>query len=297
MLCLSQQQSCTLARRLTSGMMKTGIWVREWIMFSIRWPRIAAILLVMCLALPALADEDWRGKVAIITGSSSGLGYELALMAAEKGMRLVLVDIDPEPSRALAARVLAEGGEAVAVEVDLADPDQRPQVVEAALEAFGTVDVLFNNAGYLYSATLEQMDLEAARHQFEVNYWTYVDLAQEVIPIMKAAGGGTIVNIASAIIHRPASSGLGHYAATKQAIRGSFEAAAEELAPYDIDIFIASPGGLATNILRNAVGPLAEETDRDAADVWEHPSVAARDIFEGMAGDALHLHPGAAEGP
>ncbi len=266
-------------------------------MFNTRLLRTTATLLVLWFGIPALADDDWRGKVAIITGSSSGLGYELALLAAEKDMRLVLVDIDPEPSRALAARVLAEGGEAIAVEVDLADPDRRPQVVEAALEAFGTVDVLFNNAGYLYSATLEQMDIETARHQFEVNYWAYADLAQRVIPIMKATGGGAIVNVASAIIHRPASHGLGHYAATKQAIRGSFEAAAEELAPYGIDIFIASPGGLATNILRNAVGPLAEESDRDAADTWEHPSVAARDIFDAMGGDALHLHPGAAEGP
>lgn len=266
-------------------------------MLNLKWPRMAAVLLVMCLAMPALADEAWRGKVAIITGSSSGLGYELALLAAEKEMRLVLVDINPEPSRALAARVLAEGGEAIAVAVDLADPDLRPQVVEAALEAFGTVDVLFNNAGYLYSATLEQMDLEAARHQFEVNYWAYVDLAQRVIPIMKAAGGGAILNVASAIIHRPAPAGFGHYAATKQAIRGSFEAAAQELAPHGIDIFIASPGGLATNILRNAVGPLAEASNRDAADAWEHPSVAARDIFAGMGGDSLHLHPGAAEAP
>ncbi|MCC5885505.1 MAG: SDR family NAD(P)-dependent oxidoreductase [Gammaproteobacteria bacterium] len=265
-------------------------------MFRIRLMRPVVALIVLLFGSTAVA-EDWAGKVAIITGSSSGLGYELALIAAEKDMKLVLADIQPAPSRALAARVLAEGGEAIAVEVDLADPDARAQVVEAALEAFGTVDVLFNNAGYLYAATLEQMDLTAARHQFEVNYWAYADLAQRVIPIMKEAGGGAIVNVASAIIHRPASAGYGHYAATKQAIRGSFEAAAEELAPYGIDVFIASPGGLATNILRNSVGPLAEDSNRDAADSWEHPSVAARDIFDAMGGDDLHLHPGAVEGP
>lgn len=258
---------------------------------------VTTLLLVLCCAIPALGAQPWQGKVAIITGSSSGLGYELALIAAEQDMKLVLVDVNIGPSRELAARVLAEGGEAIAVEVDLADPQQRPQVIEAALEAFGGVDVLFNNAGYLYNATLEQMDFDAARHQFEVNYWAYVDLAQRVIPLMQAAGGGTILNVASAIIHRPASAGLGHYAATKQAIRGSFEAAADELAPYNIDIFIASPGGMATNILRNAVGPLAERSDRDAASTWEHPSIAARDIFDAMQGDTLHVHPGAIQGP
>lgn len=266
-------------------------------MLTIRFLSMALMLGVASFSIPVLADDLWRGKVAIITGSSSGLGYELALIAAEKDMKLVLVDIDPEPSRALAALVLAEGGEAITVEVDLADPNQRPLAVEAALETFGSIDILFNNAGYLYSATLEQMDLEAARHQFEVNYWAYVDLAQRVLPTMKAAGGGTIVNVASAIIHRPASAGFDHYAATKQAIRGSFEAAADELAPYGIDVFIASPGGLATNILRHSVGPLAEASDRDAADSWEHPSVAARDIFEALDEDVLHLHPGAVQGP
>lgn len=254
------------------------------------------MLLALLLPMQALADEDWFGKVAIITGSSAGLGWELAQLAADKDMRLVLVDINPGPSRELADRVLAEGGEAIVVEVDLADPEQRGNVIEAALEAYGTVDYLFNNAGYSYLATLEQMDMEMAQHLFEVNYWAYVDLAQRVIPIMKEQGSGTILNVVSILAHVDSPAGTGHYSASKAALLGIFQAAAEELEPYGIKVFLASPGGMRTDIARSSVGPLADER-RDRADDWEPPEVAARDIFKGIRGDAVQFYPGYVEGP
>lgn len=244
----------------------------------------------------ATAEDPWRGKVAVITGSSSGLGYELAKLAAEKDMKVVLVDINLGPSSALASRILAEGGEAVAVEVDLAQRAQRSQVIEIALERFGTVDYLFNNAGYAYLATLEQMDVDMAQHLFEVNYWAYVDLAHRVIPIMKAQGSGSILNVVSILAHRAAPPGTGHYAASKAALVGVFQAAAAELEPYGIKVFLASPGGMRTNIGRNAVGPLAEGR-REGADEWELPEIVARDIFAAMLEDEVQFFPGYVEGP
>ncbi len=257
------------------------------------------VLFGLMLLLPWQAGaegDQWFGKVAVITGSSSGLGAELAQLAADKDMRLVLADIRPEPSREFASQVLAEGGEAIVVEVDLADPDQRGNVIEAALEAYGTVDYLFNNAGYSYLATLEQMDQDMARHLFEVNYWAYVDLAQRVIPVMKEQGSGTILNVVSILAHVDSPAGTGHYAASKAALLGIFQAAAAELEPYGIRVFLASPGGMRTNIARDSVGPLADER-RDRADDWEPPEVVARDIFEGIRGDAVQFFPGYVEGP
>lgn len=241
--------------------------------------------------MPSSVAQAVSGKVAIVTGSSSGLGRELAGLGAELGMRLVLADIDPGPSAALAAEIEAAGGEAITVEVDLADPAQRSRVVEAAVERFGGVDVLFNNAGYAYATTLEMHDMEAAHRNFEVNYWAYVDLAQRVVPHMRERGGGTIVNVASILGHRSAPAGWGVYAATKHALVGMFEAAAVELAPYDIHVRIASPGGMRTNILRNAVGPLADRS-RTGADDWEPPRIAARDIFVMMLEDEVVFYPG-----
>jgi len=231
------------------------------------------------------------GKVAIITGSSSGLGHALAELAAEHDMHLVLADIDVPPSAELASRIEAAGGEAVAVQVDLADPAQRPRVIEAAMERFGRVDYLFNNAGYAYAATLELHDLEAAHRLFEVNYWAYVDLANRVVPIMKEQGGGTIVNTVSILGHRPAPAGWGVYAASKHALVGMFQTAASELDGDGIRIRIASPGGMKTNILRDAVGPLADGW-RTGADDWEPPEIVARDIFVMMLGDEVVFYPG-----
>jgi NAD(P)-dependent dehydrogenase (short-subunit alcohol dehydrogenase family) len=241
--------------------------------------------------LPPEITAAVSGKVAVITGTSSGLGFELAVLAAELGMRLVLADIDLPPSAQLAERIRAAGGEAVAVEVDLADPAQRPRVLEVAVERFGGIDYLFNNAGYAYATTLELHDLDEAHRLFEVNYWAYVDLANRVVPIMRNRGGGTIVNTVSILGHRPAPPGWGVYAASKHALVGMFQAAAAEVAPENIRIRIASPGGMRTNILRNAVGPLADRS-RTGADDWESPAVVARDIFVMMGRDEVVFYPG-----
>ena len=213
-------------------------------------------------------------------------------------MRLVLVDIVPGPSQAMVQRIEANGGEAVFVEADLADPAQRPQIVDTAMERFGTVDYLFNNAGYTYLARLEQTDLDQAHHLFEVNYWAYVDLAHRVIPIMKAQGHGTLLNVASILGVVPGAPGIGHYAATKHALVGMFQVAARELEPHGIDVYLAAPAGMRTNIARNSVGPLADER-RDRADEWEDPAIPAADIFAAIAagGDEVLIYPGYVEPP
>ncbi|MFU8814684.1 MAG: SDR family NAD(P)-dependent oxidoreductase [Pseudomonadales bacterium] len=253
------------------------------------------LLLLNPAATPSAAASEpadpYAGRVAVITGSSSGLGAALAQLAADRDMKLVLADIDLEPSAAFAADVERAGGEAIAVQVDLAVAAERPQVIEAAMERFGRVDYLFNNAGYSYLATLEQMDLDQAHHLFEVNYWAYVDLAQQAIPIMRAQGSGNILNVASILAHVPGSPGLGHYAASKHALVGLFQVAARELAEDGIRVHVASPGGMRTAIARSSTGPLADAR-RDRADDWEDPKIVARDIFEQIQHDEVVFYPG-----
>jgi NAD(P)-dependent dehydrogenase (short-subunit alcohol dehydrogenase family) len=250
----------------------------------------ALLLLSSALGMPASASEA-TGKVAIVTGSSYGLGKELALLAHEQGMKLVLVDIRPEPSRKLAEQFRENGGEAIVVEADLARAEQRPQVIESALEAFGRIDYLFNNAGYSYLATLEQMTLEEAHHLFEVNYWAYADLAQRVIGPMRKIGGGTIVNTASILGVRPSPPGLGHYGATKHALLGLFQTVAQEVAADNIKVIIAAPAGMKTHVSLHSTGPLSDPTIDRAAD-WEDPAIAARDIFTALEGDEVVIYPG-----
>ena len=235
---------------------------------------------------------DTPAPVAIITGASYGLGHELAELAAAKGMRLVLVDMRPDPAKELAASIRETGGEAIVIEADLADATQRPQIIEQTLARYGRLDYLFNNAGYAYMATLEQMDLDAAHHLFEVNYWAYVDLAQRAIAPMRAAGGGIIVNISSILGVRPSPPGYGHYGASKHALVGMLQTAARELADDNIKVIVAAPGGMKTNIGKHAVGPLADPAnDRTAS--WEDPAIAAQDIFDALQGDDVIIYPGA----
>lgn len=269
------------------------------IMVSARPQRSAALLLALLMALTfqSLAQPEdgpgdpYRDKVAVITGTSSGLGMELAKLGAEKGMKLVLVDINLAPSAKLARKIRAEGGQAVAVQADLATHGDRLKAIQTARDEFGRVDFLLNNAGYIYAARLDQMDLQEAHRQFEVNYWAYVDLANQVKPLMKEQGGGTILNVASILGLIPGSEGQGHYAATKHALVGMFETAAKELAPFGIKVFVAAPGGMRTNIARNAVGPLAGQGE-EAVGTWEDPAIPARDIFEAMQGDQVLFRPG-----
>ncbi|WP_052185322.1 SDR family NAD(P)-dependent oxidoreductase [Halopseudomonas pelagia] len=254
---------------------------------------LASVMLVFTvLAFPAHAqDSAFDGKVAVITGSSYGLGRELALLGASEGMKLVLVDRRPEASEALAEQIRSQGGEAVFVEVDLAQAEQRPRVIEEAMEAFGGIDYLFNNAGYSYLATLEQMDMEQAKDMFEVNYWAYADLAQRVIPVMRKQGGGTILNVSSILGMSAAPPGLGHYAGNKHALHGLFQSAAQELKVDNIKVFIAAPAGMRTKISQHSVGPLANPENDRAAD-WEDPAIAARDIFDNIQGDKVIFNPG-----
>lgn len=238
------------------------------------------------------ADADpYGGKVAIITGSSHGLGLELAKIAADKKMKLVLADLRPEPSKALAASIKKNGGEAIVVEVDLAIADQRPRVIDAAMKQYGRVDYLFNNAGYNYIGTLEQIDIKQAQHLFEVNYWAVLDLSQRAVAVMKKQGSGTIVNIASIMGHMPGSPSTSQYSATKHAVVVLSQAAAQELKPHGIKVKAASPGGMRTHIAKHSVGPGADER-RNRADSWEHPEVAAKEIFAEIPNDEVVIYPG-----
>ena len=255
-------------------------------------------LLLTLMLLPALlvsaepaSDIDAR-PVAVITGSSYGLGKELVQRAVDRGWRVALVDVRPEPSQALVAEIEAAGGSALFFEVDLADPLQRMGLIARVVREYGRVDYLFNNAGYAYLATLEQMEAADARHLFEVNFWAYADLAQQVIPVMRSQGGGTILNVSSILGMRAAPVGYGHYSATKHALHGLFQSVMREVADDNIKVFVAAPGGMRTHVGKHSVGPMADPAN-DRAAKWEDPAVAADDIFEAIQGESGIFNPGA----
>lgn len=254
--------------------------------------------MVLCLSallasVPIFASELVpEPPVALITGSSYGLGKELTERAVAKGWRVALVDIRPEPSLLMIDAIRERGGEAIFYPIDLAEPSQRSGLVSKVLNTYGRIDYLFNNAGYAYLATLEQMTAVDAKHLFEVNYWAYADLAQQVIPVMRAQGSGTIVNVSSILGMRAAPAGFGHYSATKHALHGLFQAVMAEVTNDNIKVLIAAPGGMRTHVGQHSVGPLVEPGS-DRAAQWEDPAIAANDIFNALADPSGIFNPGA----
>lgn len=132
--------------------------------------------------------------VWFITGSSAGLGFELAKSVLERGWRAVVTARQPERLKALIAEHEAR---ALALRVDVTDISTIRTAVAGAIAAFGRIDVLVNNAGYGYLAAIEEGDDEGVRKQFETNLFGLINVTKEVLPGMRARRKGHVVNISS----------------------------------------------------------------------------------------------------
>lgn len=248
---------------------------------------ILGIFLLRLTLVSSYSAEDisneFKDKVAIITGSSSGLGKAMAELAAKKQMKLILADINLKPSKKLAGEIRENGGQAIAIQIDLARPEKRKRIIDLAMKEYGRIDYLINNAAYIYAAEVKNFNLEEAHNLFEANFWAYLDLAIRVIPIMEKQGSGTIINISSVEgLSKEVLYGVGAYTASKYAIIGIFKTLALELKDKNINVKIACPAFIRTQICNNAVGPLKEKIkmgfDRQL-DTFDSPEIIAEDIF------------------
>jgi NAD(P)-dependent dehydrogenase (short-subunit alcohol dehydrogenase family) len=154
--------------------------------------------------------DTLKDKIAILTGASRGIGAAIAFRFAAEGARVLITARTAEPDGKLpgslvetAARIRAAGGVCEWLTADLTDPASRARIVPTAVERFGGLDVLVNNAAWArFRATLEQQPKHA--HQaFEVNFFAPLELAQQAVPVMRARGGGWILNLSSATSRRP----------------------------------------------------------------------------------------------
>jgi short-subunit dehydrogenase len=193
------------------------------------------------------------GRVVVVTGASAGIGEATARLAAKHGARLVLAARRTGRLEALAADL----GEAVTVQTDMRDPAQIQRMADRAVSAYGTVDVLVNNAGQGLHVPIEKIRLEDLAAITELNFYGPLLAMQAVIPLMRDAGGGHIVNVSSGTTLM-VPTGTAGYAATKAALNMLSRVARAELADQGIAVSVVYPFVTATEFhdtLRAGKGP------------------------------------------
>ncbi|MEA5365367.1 oxidoreductase [Amycolatopsis sp., V23-08] len=178
-----------------------------------------------------------------ITGCSTGLGRALATHVLDRGWRAAVTARDPETVADLVAR---HGDRAVALALDVTDPEQVTAAVKRAEETFGRIDVLVNNAGYGYLAAVEEGDDAEVRALFDTNVFGLAAVTRAVLPGMRARRSGHVVNVSS-LGGLAGFGATGYYHATKFAVEGLSESLAAEVAPLGIGVTIVEPGAFRTN--------------------------------------------------
>ncbi len=181
--------------------------------------------------------------VWLITGSSRGIGRQLAEAVLAAGHRLVATARRPEQ---LADLVAKYGDRARAVALDVTNPAAARAAVEAAVDAFGRLDVVVNNAGYGNLASIEDITDEDFREQIDTNFFGVVNVTRAALPVLRAQRSGHIIQISS-IGGRIGSAGLSAYQSAKWAVEGFSEVLFKEVSPLGIKVTIVEPGGVRTD--------------------------------------------------
>lgn len=205
-------------------------------------------------------NDNIEGKVVVITGASSGLGEAAARLLAEKGAKLVLGARRKERIDALVQEIAASGGSAVAVATDVTVRADVEALVGIAVERFGRVDVMINNAGVMLVSPVERLKVEDWERMIDVNIKGVLYGIAAVLPVMQRQKSGHLINVSSVAGHkvRPTSA---IYSATKHAVRALSEGVRQELKAYKIRSTIISPGAVATEL----VDRITEDDIREAA--------------------------------
>ena len=199
------------------------------------------------------------GKTAIVTGAATGIGAATAALLAARGARVLAAGLQPEALRETVAAIEADGGEALAIEADVSDPEQIEAVAARAQEAFGGTDILVNNAAIYPIGPWHEADAAEWDAVFATNVRGYFLLAKAVRPQMLARGGGSIVNVASVTFYW-GEAGLVSYVASKGAVIGFTRSLAREAGPEGIRVNAVAPGAFPT---------AATEIHADQDALWE----------------------------
>jgi NAD(P)-dependent dehydrogenase (short-subunit alcohol dehydrogenase family) len=228
-------------------------------------------------------------KVWLITGSSRGLGRDLAKAVLAAGHRLVATARKPEQ---LGELVELYGEQVLPIALDVTDPAAARAAVAAATSTFGRLDVVVNNAGYANVASIEDVAEDDFREQFETNFFGVMHVTRAALPVMRAQRDGHIIQISS-IGGRTGSPGLAAYQSAKWAVEGFSEVLSKEVGPLGIRVTLVEPGGFRTDwagasmrvdpvsdAYQPTVGAFMENVRKHADGGRGDPAKAARAILQ-----------------
>ncbi len=182
-------------------------------------------------------------KVWLITGSSRGLGRSIAEAVLAHGDQVVATARKPEALNALKEQY---GDAVLTVALDVRSADQARAAVKTAVETFGRLDVIVNNAGYGNIAAIEEATEEEFRDQIETDLWGVINVTRAALPILRKQRSGHFLQISS-VGGRIGAAGLGPYQTSKWGIEGFSEVLAKEVEPFGVNVIIVEPGGMATD--------------------------------------------------
>ena len=185
-------------------------------------------------------SQDLTGRVAVVTGASSGIGRATAGRLAAEGVRVTLGARRADRLDAVAEEIRRMGGAARAVPTDVTQPAQVDRLMTETLDAFGRVDILVNNAGVGYFGPVESTSVDEARRLFDTNVMGTFFGIRAAVPIMRKQGGGHIINVSS-IVGKRATPGNGVYSATKSAQIALSESLRLELQSANIRVSVVCP--------------------------------------------------------
>ena len=198
------------------------------------------------------------GKVAVITGASSGIGEATAEALAAEGASVVVAARREDRLSALVEKINGDGGKALSVSADVADEGQAHGLIRRAKDEFGRVDILVNNAGVMQLSAVEKGLSDEWRRMFDVNVLGLLYATDAAVAVMKEQGSGHLVNVSS-IAGRRSRATTGVYSGTKFAVNAISEALRQELLEDNIRVTIVEPGAVATELATHITDEDAKE--------------------------------------
>lgn len=219
------------------------------------------------------------GKVALITGASSGIGEAAALALTQAGATVVVSARRKDRLHELVQRVEEVGGKALALPGDVVDEAVARQTVADTIEQFGKLDILVNSAGIIQSGSVGKADTAEWRRVMEVNFFGTLYTCAAAVPLMRKAGGGDIINISSTSGRRAAGL-FGAYSPSKFAVNAMSEGLRQEVGGAGIRVCIIEPGATESEVAENMSDPVFREAMRQH--VSKEGAMKAADVADAI---------------